>query len=66
MLKSLLIIKRACIFAPTVPVLHTIRTAFGSFFCSLSTKDNTPLMPLFDAHLRGFFFLMLIINEESL
>jgi hypothetical protein len=27
-----------CIFAPTVPVLHTIRTAGGSFFKESSKK----------------------------
>ena len=43
-------------FAPTVPVLHTIRTACGSFSQVVHiTKDNTPPMPLFDAHLGGFF-----------
>ena len=43
-------------FVITVPVLHTIRTASGSFSKdSFLTNDNTPSMPLSDAHLEGFF-----------
>jgi hypothetical protein len=46
------------IFAPTVPVLHTVRSASGSFSKdSLITQDNTPPMPLYDAHLGGFLIL---------
>lgn len=43
----------------TVPDLHPTRTAFGSFFNIEvhTTKDNTPSMPLCDAHLGGFFIL---------
>ncbi len=45
-------------FAITVPVLHTIRTACGSFLqVIISIKDNTPPMPLNDAHLGGLFIL---------
>lgn len=44
-----------CIFVLTVPELHTIRTALGSCLKILN-KDNTPPLPLFDAHLGGFFF----------
>jgi len=45
-------------FALTVPVLHHIRTAFGSFFQKVrKTYHNTPSMPLNDAHLGGLFFL---------
>jgi hypothetical protein len=38
-----------------------IRTAShgGSFLRNGLTKNNTPPMPLFDAHLGGFFFLRL-------
>ena len=45
-------------FTSTVSVLHTIRTASGSFFKKVfATKDNTPSMPLPEAHLEGFFIL---------
>lgn len=45
------------IFASTVFELHTIRTALELFSKKvLKTKNNTPPMPLFDAHLGGFFF----------
>lgn len=46
------------IFAATVLVLHTIKTAYELFFQKvLVTKDNTPSMPLPEAHLEGFFIL---------
>lgn len=46
------------IFAVTEPELHTIRTALRSVLKkTVYTQDNTPPMPLFDAHLGGFFFL---------
>lgn len=45
-------------FESTEPELHTIRTALGSVFQKTHyNQDNTPPMPLFDAHLGGFFFL---------
>ena len=45
-------------FVPTVPVLLPVRSAYGSFSQTVHiTKDNTPPMPLFDAHLGGLFFL---------
>lgn len=44
-------------FALTVPVLHTVRSADGSFFKIVPHfNNNTPPMPLADAHLGGFFF----------
>jgi hypothetical protein len=46
-----------CIFVLTVPELLTVRSVLGSFsLASSSTQDNTPSMPLSDAHLGGFFF----------
>lgn len=51
-------IKNSCTFALTVPVLLPIRTAHWSFFKdSTFTNNNTPPMPLHDAHLGGFLFL---------
>jgi hypothetical protein len=45
-------------FASTVSVEHNIRTAYGSFLeDSNFTNNNTPPMPLNDAHLGGLFFL---------
>lgn len=42
----------------TEPELHIIRTALGSVLKEkVFTQDNTPPMPLYDAHLGGFFFL---------
>lgn len=50
--------KKGITFALTVPVLLPIRTAHGSFFKdSTFTNNNTPPMPLHDAHLGGFLFL---------
>jgi len=44
-------------FAPTVPVLLPVRSAYGSYLKTvLVTNDNTPPMPLLDAHLGGLFF----------
>lgn len=46
------------IFAATVPALLPVRSAYRSFLKeSIFTKDNTPPMPLSDAHLGGLFFL---------
>jgi len=57
-LKTFTEFKKGITFAPTEPVLYTIRTANGSFFKdSTFTNDNTPPMPLHDAHLGGFLFL---------
>ena len=47
-------LKNSITFASTVPVQHTIRTACGSFFLK-KYNNNTPSMPLRDAHLEGFF-----------
>lgn len=41
-------------FVPTVPVLLPVRSACGSFFLT-SFIHNTPLLPLNEAHWRGFF-----------
>ena len=49
--------KNICIFVPTVPILLPVRSAYGSSTKKvLQTNDNTPPMPLFDAHLGGFLF----------
>jgi hypothetical protein len=43
-------------FALSVPVLHTVRSADKSFFEIVHRfNNNTPPMPLTDAHLGGFF-----------
>lgn len=43
-------------FVPISPILHNDIIASGSFSQTVhTTKDNTPPMPLFDAHLGGFF-----------
>ena len=45
-------------FVLTEPGRHSIRTASGSAFKkNVYTQDNTPPMPLSDAHLGGLFFL---------
>jgi uncharacterized membrane protein YgcG len=46
--------KNSITFAPTVPVLLPVRSACGSFFLN-KIQNNTPSMPLFEAHLEGFF-----------
>jgi hypothetical protein len=49
--------KNSYTVAPTVSVLHTRRTTGGLFSKKVhKTNDNTPSMPLNDAHLGGFFF----------
>ncbi len=51
-------VKKYYTFEATVPELLTVRSVFGSFSKkSTFTQDNTPSMPLSDAHLGGFFFL---------
>ena len=50
-LKKFTEFKKGITFSPTVPVLLPIRTAHGSFFKdSTFTNNNTPPMPLYDAH----------------
>ena len=50
--------KKGITFVSTVPALHTVRSASGSFFSDSNfTNHNTPPMPLHDAHLGGFLFL---------
>lgn len=45
-------------FVLIVPVLLPFRIAHGSFFFDSNfTNNNTPPMPLYDAHLGGFLFL---------
>jgi len=45
-------------FEATVPAILLVRSVFGSFSKKSSlTQNNTPSMPLSDAHLGGFFFL---------
>lgn len=49
-------LKNSITFASTVFVLLLIRSVCGSFSSKvIETKDNTPPMPLFDAHLGGLF-----------
>jgi hypothetical protein len=56
--KTVTFFKNMYIFAITVLLLLPIRTAQGSFSKdSFFTQDNTPPMPLNDAHLGGFLFL---------
>jgi hypothetical protein len=46
------------IFAPTVPVLLPVRSAHRSYLTDIYfNNDNTPPMPLYDAHLGGLLFL---------
>lgn len=56
-------------FAATVPVLLPGRSANGSFLKDSSIlNDNTPPMPLYDAHPGGFFFcnsLLINLNHEN-
>ncbi|UKT62703.1 hypothetical protein [Pedobacter mucosus] len=48
-------------FAGVITVLFPIGIACKSFFKrNFSTQDNTPPMPLFDAHLGGFSFYKLM------
>jgi len=61
MLKIISDIKKSVAFVPTVLATLPIRTASqGESFDSKSslTQNNTPSMPLFDAHLGGFFMLL--------
>lgn len=54
-------------FVSTVPVLLPVRTAYRSFYKdSFLINDNTPSMPLSDAHLGGFFVLQLTDNQDSI
>lgn len=53
-IKSIAQLHNCVTFAATVPVLLPVRSACGSFFLS-KTHNNTPSMPLCDAHLEGFF-----------
>jgi hypothetical protein len=57
-LKMFTELKKGVTLAPTVPLLLPVRSAQGSFSIrSNFTNNNTPPMPLHDAHLGGFFFL---------
>ncbi len=45
-------------FASIVPIVLPVRSANGSLLKNSSQlNDNTPPMPLFDAHSGGFFIL---------
>lgn len=45
-------------FVPPLTIAKNNSIAIGSFVKKVRiTKDNTPSMPLSDAHLEGFFFL---------
>jgi hypothetical protein len=52
-LKNIAYLKKCCKFAFVISTLLCQLFDTDSF----STNNNTPLMPLLDAHLRGFFFL---------
>jgi hypothetical protein len=57
MLKKIAGNKNQLRFASTVPVLFPVGSATGSFFLKVqTTNNNTPPMPLNDAHLGGFLF----------
>lgn len=50
--------KKGITFAETLYVLPPIKLVCGAlFFDSNFTNNNTPPMPLYDAHLGGFLFL---------
>ena len=56
--KMIIQFKKNYTFAPTVPVMLLVRSAHGSFFLDNNfNNDNTPPMPLYEAHLGGFLFL---------
>ncbi len=53
---------KICIFATTVRITLPIRIASqGASFAQnvIITQDNTPSLPLYDAHLGGFFIYIL-------
>lgn len=52
-LKKIVDLKKCRIFVPQIATI--VARFFNTDSCS--TNNNTPLMPLLDAHLRGFFFL---------
>ncbi len=51
--KNIVYLKKYCNFASNIYAMYCMYFYTESF----KTNNNTPLMPLFDAHLRGFFFL---------
>jgi hypothetical protein len=51
--KNIVYLKKYCNFASNICAMYCMYFYTESF----KTNNNTPLMPLFDAHLRGFFFL---------
>jgi hypothetical protein len=56
-LKKFTEFKNCCTFALPLLVQHVVRFAFGSLFKGSNfTNDNTPPMPLHDAHLGGLLF----------
>jgi len=57
-IKSIAQLRNCVTFAATVPVLLPACSAYGSVSSKvLETNNNTPPMPLSDAHLGGLFFL---------
>jgi hypothetical protein len=53
-----IVFKKGIKFVLSVLDLYTVRSVFrSSFFESIFTNNNTPPMPLHDAHLGGFLFL---------
>lgn len=50
--------KKGITFASTFLALHTVSLLSGFFLLESNfTNNNTPPMPLHDAHLGGFLFL---------
>lgn len=58
-LKMYTVFKKGFTFVQTVSALHTVRSANDWFFFESNfTNNNTPPMPLYDAHLGGFLFFI--------
>lgn len=55
--KKLVCYKFVCTFAPSLGVNLLFLNRYVFLSVSNFTNNNTPSMPLFDAHLEGFFFL---------
>jgi hypothetical protein len=52
-------VKNCCTFAPPDPNMNILMLIFGSILKKvLRTNDNTPPMPLSEAHLGGFLFFV--------
>jgi hypothetical protein len=57
-LNMYIVFKKGITFVQSVLDLYTVRPEFrSSSFESIFTNNNTPPMPIHDAHLGGFLFL---------